>query len=267
MGSMATTSTGGGMGRLSSALQGETDAAAPTSRLRPATKRAFDASMALLMIVALLPALALIAVAIKLDSRGPVFYRVRRVGYRGAPLMMLKFRKMADNATGLPLTAKDGARLTRVGKVLARTRLDELPQLWDVLLGRMSLVGPRPEDQSFVSLDPDAYRRILSVRPGMTGLSQLAYAGEHHILKPEDLLGDYVARILPQKINIDTLYAQSYTVRADCAVIGWTVVTMLLRRPVSVHRQTGQITVRRRRLPAELVQTNSSPAFAPGDHA
>jgi lipopolysaccharide/colanic/teichoic acid biosynthesis glycosyltransferase len=262
MGSTASTPAGRDMGLSSLALQEEIESVAlAASRLRSATKRTFDASMALLMIVALLPLLALIALAIKLDSRGPVFYRVRRVGYRGVPLMMLKFRKMAHDATGIPLTAKNDARLTRVGKVLTRTRLDELPQLWDVLRGRMSLVGPRPEDQSFVSLHSDAYERILSVRPGMTGLSQLAYAEECEILKGDDLLGDYVARILPQKISLDTLYAKTYSFRADCAVIAWTVVAMLLRKPLAVHRATGRINVRRR-LPQAQSQASGAPVFA-----
>jgi lipopolysaccharide/colanic/teichoic acid biosynthesis glycosyltransferase len=247
MGSTASTPAGSEPSRSSAVWQEEFDSVAlTTSRLRSANKRAFDASMALLMIVALLPLLVLIAVTIKLDSRGPVFYRVRRVGYRGVPLMMLKFRKMAHDATGIPLTAHNDDRLTRIGKVLARTRLDELPQLWDVLRGRMSLVGPRPEDQHFVSLDPHAYERILTVRPGMTGLSQLAYAEEHKILKSDDLLGDYAARILPQKITLDTLYARTYSFRADCGVIAWTVVAMLLRKPLAVHRTTGAINIRRR---------------------
>ncbi len=255
MGSMTTTPTGGYTSRSTPVVQDEFHARLTQSRLRPATKRVFDASIALLMIAALLPLLVLIALAIKLDSRGPVFYRVRRVGYRGVPLMMLKFRKMAHDAHGIPLTAKDDQRLTRIGKVLTRTRLDELPQLWDVVRGRMSLVGPRPEDQSFVELNPEAYERILTVRPGMTGLSQLAYAEEHEILKADDLLGDYVARILPQKITLDTLYARSYSFRADCAVIGWTVVAMLLRKPLAVHRTTGRINVRRRPIQAHTAQS------------
>ena len=274
MGSMANTPPRGQISRLTPALQDEIDAVLTPSRLRAGAKRGFDASMALLMIVALVPLLALIALAIKLDSRGPVFFRVRRVGYRGAPLMMLKFRKMAHDAHGMPLTAKDDQRLTRIGKVLTRTRLDELPQLWDVVRGRMSLVGPRPEDQSFVELNPTAYERILTVRPGMTGLSQLAYAEEHEILKADDLLGDYVARILPQKITLDTLYAGSYSFRADCAVIAWTVVAMLLRKPLAVDRTTGRINVRRRPIqdhaaqptwqsaPIRQSQAGATPAFA-----
>jgi lipopolysaccharide/colanic/teichoic acid biosynthesis glycosyltransferase len=227
---------------VGSALTGERT----VSRLRTGLKRATDAAIALTLLAVITPLLMLIAVAIKLDSRGPVLYRVRRVGYRGRTLMMLKFRKMYHDATGIPLTANADARLTRVGRVLARTRLDELPQLWDVLCGRMSIVGPRPEDPGFVALHADAYERILSVRPGITGLSQLAFAEEHKILKADDLMEDYVTRILPQKIGLDTLYADSYRIRMDLAVLSWTVVTVMLRRPVAVHRSNGHMNLRKR---------------------
>ena len=209
-------------------------------------KRTSDIVAATAMLVATLPLFLLIAIAIKIDSPGPVFYRVRRVGYRGLPLRMIKFRKMHDDAAGIPLTANADERLTRVGKLLARTRLDELPQLWEVLRGRMSIVGPRPEDPAFVALHADAYEQILTVRPGMTGLSQLAFAEEHKILNDDDLVEDYINRILPAKVGLDTLYASSYRVRTDASVIVWTVVAMLLRRPVAVHRSTGRMNVRRR---------------------
>jgi lipopolysaccharide/colanic/teichoic acid biosynthesis glycosyltransferase len=209
-------------------------------------KRAFDILAACVLLVAAGALLVLIAVAIKLDSRGPVFYRVRRVGYRGRPLLMLKFRKMHQNANGMPLTANADPRFTRVGTFLARTRLDELPQLWDVLRGRMSLVGPRPEDPGFVALHPEAYDRILSVRPGMTGLSQLAFAEEHNILDQDDLVGDYVERILPQKVGLDVLYAQAHRLGMDIAILGWTVAAMLMHKPVAVHRSTAALSVRRR---------------------
>jgi lipopolysaccharide/colanic/teichoic acid biosynthesis glycosyltransferase len=219
---------------------------AASSRLRPGLKRGFDVLAAVLLLAAVMPLFLLIALAIKLDSRGPVFYRVRRVGYRGRPLMMLKFRKMQDNATGIPLTANADTRLTRVGRILVRTRLDELPQLWDVLRGRMSIVGPRPEDPSFVQLHPEAFDRILSVRPGMTGLSQLAFVEERNILDHRDLIRDYTKRILPQKIHMDTLYADCHRLGMDLAVLRWTFVAVLLRRPVAVHRETGRMNVRRR---------------------
>jgi lipopolysaccharide/colanic/teichoic acid biosynthesis glycosyltransferase len=218
--------------------------------------------VALGLLAAVLPLLVLIALAIKLDSRGPVFYRVRRVGFRGKPLLMLKFRKMYDKASGRPLTADDDDRLTRIGKVLARTRLDELPQLWEVVRGRMSIVGPRPEDPEFVGLHGEAYERILSVRPGMTGLSQLAFAEEHKILDDDDLVGDYVSRLLPQKVGLDTLYAGSYGLGMDLAVLRWTVVAVLLRRPVAVNRSNGRMTVRRRPRPAPLPETAPMPEAA-----
>jgi lipopolysaccharide/colanic/teichoic acid biosynthesis glycosyltransferase len=246
----------GAPGALWSAVTDEPNIA----RLRPGVKRSIDAVGALIVLVVILPLLLLVAVAIKLDSTGPVFYRVRRVGYRGRTLMMLKFRKMYHDAAGIPLTAAGDERLTRVGKVLARTKLDELPQLWDVLRGRMSIVGPRPEDPGFVALHADDYQCILSVRPGMTGLSQLAYAEEHKILDEDDLVGDYVARVLPQKIGLDTLYADSYRIRMDLAVIWWTVVTVMLRRPVAVHRSSGRMNLRKRgALPAVATETLAVP--------
>ncbi len=213
---------------------------------RPALKRGFDIGVAACALFVLAPALALIALAIKLDSRGPVFFRVRRVGFRGTTLHMLKFRKMHDDATGGPLTAGADPRFTRVGVVLTRCRLDELPQLWDVLRGRMSLVGPRPEDPAFVDLHDEAYRRILTVRPGIAGLSQLAFAEEAKILKSGDMVSDYIDRILPQKVALDTMYASSTGIRRDISVLFWTAATVVLRRPVAVHRGTGALTLRRR---------------------
>lgn len=227
---------------------GEQDAVRSRSTpvLRPFLKRSFDVVAAGFALLAVLPILVLIAIAIKLDSRGPVFYRVRRVGYRGEPLMMLKFRKMFDGATGIPLTGSSDPRLTRVGGFLAATRLDELPQLWDVLRGRMSLIGPRPEDPSFVALHPEAFARVLRVRPGMTGLSQLAYADERSILDALDPMGDYAARVLPQKLALDALYADSYRLSMDLCVIWWTLAAVVLRRSVAVHRTSGRMSVRRR---------------------
>lgn len=215
-------------------------------------KRVFDLVVSFVLLVAMLPLLALIAVAVKLDSRGPVFYRVTRVGYRGQPLMMLKFRKMHHQAAGVPLTANGDHRLTRVGSVLHRTRLDELPQFWDVLCGRMSTIGPRPEDPAFVALHSAAYERILAVRPGITGISQLAFADEHNILDANDVVGDYVDRILPQKVGLDMRYVDARRVGLDLSVIRWTLVAMLLGRPVAVHRSTLKMGVRRRPRPARV---------------
>ena len=226
---------------------------------RVAAKRALDVAIALGLLTLLAVPLLLIALAVKLDSRGPVFYRSSRVGLGGRPLTMLKFRKMYDDARGIPLTADADPRFTRVGVILARTRLDELPQLWDVLRGRMSIVGPRPEAPEFVALHTNAYDSILSVRPGITGLSQLAFAEEHAILDQSDLVGDYVARILPQKVRLDTLYAREYGLGMDLRVLTWTAAAMILGKRVSVHRTTGALTLRRRPRTAAAPVTVSPP--------
>jgi lipopolysaccharide/colanic/teichoic acid biosynthesis glycosyltransferase len=230
---------------------------ATATKIRPVLKRGVDTVLASVILTAAIPLLLVIAAAIKLDSRGPVLYRVRRVGYRGAPLMMLKFRKMHREATGVPLTANRDERLTRVGSFLHRTRLDELPQFWDVLRGRMSIIGPRPEDPEFVALHADAYKHILAVRPGITGPSQLAFAEEHKILDENDAIGDYIRRILPQKVGLDMRYADGPRMRVDLAVFGWTVVAMLLHRPIAVHRSTLRMNIRKRRRPSRTGDTET----------
>jgi lipopolysaccharide/colanic/teichoic acid biosynthesis glycosyltransferase len=202
--------------------------------------------VAALGLLVFLPVCIVVAAAIKLDSPGGVLYRCRRVGYRGRPLEMLKFRKMSDGATGAPLTAAEDPRFTRVGRVLAKTKLDELPQLWNVIKGEMSLVGPRPESPEFVELHSAAYADILSVRPGITGLSQLAFARETEILDDGDRIGDYLGRILPQKMSLDRLYAQRRSLGMDLSIIGWTLLAVATRAEVAVDRSSGALNLRRR---------------------
>jgi lipopolysaccharide/colanic/teichoic acid biosynthesis glycosyltransferase len=211
-----------------------------------AAKRLVDMTFAGLLLLVLTPLIIGLALAIKLDSRGPVFFRCRRVGLRGTEIAMLKFRKMYDGARGPALTAKDDDRFTRIGRFLARTKLDEVPQLWNVLRGQMSLVGPRPEDPRFVALNRDDYRRILLVRPGITGLSQLAFARESEILDAADREGHYLRRILPQKLQIDRLYVEQRSLLRDFEILAWTATAILFRREVAVHRMTGKLNLRRR---------------------
>jgi lipopolysaccharide/colanic/teichoic acid biosynthesis glycosyltransferase len=212
----------------------------------PLCKRALDVLVAVIALLALLPAFALIALAIKLDSPGPVFHRVRRVGYGGRPFPMLKFRKMHAGAAPIPLTAAGDPRLTRFGAFLTRTRVDELPQLWHVLRGEMSLIGPRPEDPRFVALHASDYDRILSVRPGITGITQLAFADERAILDDADPVTDYVNRIMPSKVRLDLLYADRCHIRLDLAVLYWTVRAVLTGAPIAVSRADGRMNARRR---------------------
>jgi lipopolysaccharide/colanic/teichoic acid biosynthesis glycosyltransferase len=210
-------------------------------------KRLLDVVIAGVLLALLAPVIVLVAAWIRLDSPGSAFFRCRRVGFGGREFGMLKVRKMHDGASGSALTAPTDDRFTPVGRLLARTKLDELPQLWNVLRGEMSLVGPRPEDPSFVALEREAYERILRVRPGITGLSQLAFTRESEILDPVDRDGDYVRRVLPQKMRLDQLYAAQRSHAMDARILLWTVAAVLLRRSVAVNRATGRLTLRRPR--------------------
>jgi len=212
-----------------------------------AAKRAFDITASSLLLLLALPVILCVAAAIKLEDGGPIFFRCRRIGEGGRELRMLKFRKMRQDAFGPPLTWSQDDRFTRVGHLLANSKLDELPQLWNVLRGGMSLVGPRPEDPAFVAMRAKEFEAILWIKPGVTGLCQLAFAKEERILDPKDRVRDYAERLLPQKMVIDELYGRRRTFFFDAKILMWTIVAVLLRQDVAVHRQTGNLTLRRRR--------------------
>jgi lipopolysaccharide/colanic/teichoic acid biosynthesis glycosyltransferase len=214
--------------------------------VRAATKRSMDLIVAGLALVVLSPVFLVLALIVVVDSPGPVFYRAERVGYRGRRLRMLKFRKMHTSARGGALTIAGDERFTRVGGWLARTKLDELPQLWHVLRGDMSLVGPRPESPDFVARFPDDYAVILTARPGLTGYTQLAFTREVAILNPEDAHGHYVKQLLPQKVGLDRLYATHLDTGRDLRILFATFRTLVLRQPVAVNRENGALTRRRR---------------------
>jgi lipopolysaccharide/colanic/teichoic acid biosynthesis glycosyltransferase len=214
--------------------------------LRRALKRALDVAIAGLALMLLAPLLLLIALLVVLDSPGPVFYRATRFGFRGRPLQMLKFRKMRVGAAGAGVTLAQDERLTRVGAWLARTKLDELPQLWHVLRGEMSLVGPRPESPDCVCRYAPDYALILSVRPGITGYTQLAFAREGAILDPLDPERHYLISLLPQKVALDRLYATQPSIRRDLRILWATIMTLGFGQPVAVDRRTGDLTWRHR---------------------
>jgi lipopolysaccharide/colanic/teichoic acid biosynthesis glycosyltransferase len=215
-------------------------------RIWPVAKRMIDVAISAMMLLVLAPLFGLIAVLISLDSKGPVLFACDRVGYHWRPLRMLKFRKMFDNARGSALTLSDDERFTGVGAWLARHKLDELPQFWHVLRGEMSLVGPRPEAQVFVSLFAAEYDRILAIRPGIFGLSQLAFAREGQVLDRREPAAHYANGILPQKVALDCLYLERQGVALDVGILLWSVVAIVLGREVAVHRVSGRLSLRRR---------------------
>ena len=186
-------------------------------------KRVFDLLGASLALLLLSPLMLAIALAIKLDSRGPVFFRQQRVGRHGAPFDIHKFRTRVADAPqrGPALTVGEDPRITRVGRWLRRTRLDELPQLLDVLAGTMSLVGPRPELPQYVAHYPAALReRALSVRPGITDPSSLLYLDEAELLaRAADPEREYIEVILPRKLQCAADYAAQASLRSDLGVL------------------------------------------------
>jgi len=194
-------------------------------------KRLFDVAVAALALLLLSPLLLLVALAVKLDTPGPVFYRQERVGRHGVPFRIHKFRTMHHGAGGPPLTVSDDARITRSGAWLRRTRIDELPQFIDVLLGRMSLVGPRPEVPRYVALYPPALReRVLAVRPGITDPASLAYIDEAaQLAAAADSEREYVEVILPAKLQCAADYAERASLASDIGVL-WRTAALLLQR-------------------------------------
>ena len=222
-------------------------------------KRTFDIVTAAPLLLALSPILLLVVVGIKLESPGPAIFRSNRVGRHGKVFPMLKFRKMRDDVVGPALTSLEDERFTRIGSFLARTRLDELPQLWNVVRGDMSVVGPRPQDPGFVAVYPEEFAEVLQVQPGITGLSQLAFADERRVLDGPDPVERYVGQLLPQKIGMDRLYVAIQSTSLDIRIIMWTILAVLFRVDVSVNRADGQLKVRRRPV-APARDEDSSPA-------
>lgn len=216
---------------------------------------ALDRLGAALLLILLAPVIVAVAVGIRVESRGSVLFRCRRVGQGCQEFDMLKFRKMHDGASGAALTSPDDGRFTRLGRFLAKSKLDEVPQLWNVLRGDMSLVGPRPEDREFVRLHGKAYEEICKVKPGITGLAQLAFARESEILDPDDRVADYLGRLLPAKIRLDRLYVERRSVWMDLRVLLGTIVVIIFRREVAVHRDSGRLTLRRRPKPKAAIES------------
>lgn len=192
-------------------------------------KRAMDLAGASLGLVLLFPALAVLAVVVKLSSPGPVLFRQTRVGRRGRPFTMLKFRSMRHDATGPAVTSSGDHRITPVGRFLRRYKLDELPQLWNVLAGDMSLVGPRPEVPRYVERFRAEYARILTVRPGITDFAALEYRDEESVLarsaNPE---AAYVDVVLPAKIALYLRYLDEMSLSTDVVLV-WRTLQALIR--------------------------------------
>lgn len=193
-------------------------------------KRCFDIVVSLIILSAFLPFGILIAIAIKIDSKGAIFYRQERVGKNGKVFRLLKFRTMrtdADKAGKLTVGMRD-PRITRIGYFLRKTKLDEFTQFWNVLIGDMSIVGPRPEVQEYVNLYTPQQREILTVRPGITDYASLEYFHENEILgAAENPRETYIHEVMPAKLDLNKKYLQNPTLLHDLKLMWMTFVKVL----------------------------------------
>jgi lipopolysaccharide/colanic/teichoic acid biosynthesis glycosyltransferase len=189
-------------------------------------KRSFDIFAAAIGLFVLSPLFLLIAIAIKLDSRGPVFFKQERIGREFRSFFIYKFRTMVENTweIGSALTIGMDPRITRIGRWLRKTKVDELPQIINVLKGEMSLVGPRPEVPRYVEMFRQDYEEILKLRPGITDLASLKYQNESEWLSQFDHPErEYVTHVLPEKIKLAKEYVQRTSMSVDIALILKTV--------------------------------------------
>jgi len=191
------------------------------SSLEAAVKRAFDVTVSLTGLVALAPVLTGVACAVRASSPGPVLFRQQRVGRHGVPFELLKFRSMRVGNAGPQVTAGTDPRITAVGKWLRKTKLDELPELYNVLRGDLSLVGPRPEVPRYVAKYPDADREYLQrFRPGITDPATIRFRNEEEILaRASDPEKAYVEEVLPQKLAMYRAYLERASLLGDLKVL------------------------------------------------
>jgi lipopolysaccharide/colanic/teichoic acid biosynthesis glycosyltransferase len=189
-------------------------------------KRIFDVTASIIGLIVLLPLFIIIAILIKLNDKGPIFYKQKRIGQNFKPFELLKFRTMVVNADKIgPAVTKDGdPRITKIGKFLRKTKLDELPQLWNVIRGDMSIVGPRPEVEKYIQYYENDYKEILKVRPGITDYATIKFRNEEEILsKYDDTESAYIKYVLPEKIKLYKTYIKEISFFTDLKIIFWTL--------------------------------------------
>jgi len=208
----------------------------------PKFKRVFDIALAIPASLIAAPIVAVSALLVRLDSRGPVFYRGWRTGLGGRPFRIYKLRTMEADAdtAGPEITRANDQRVTRIGRMLRRTKIDELPQLFNVLTGHMSLVGPRPEHPNYVRLYTPEQRRVLEVKPGMTSLASILYADEQDLLVGENAEKTYVDVVMPEKLEIDRRYVEGQSLRTDFVILVRTARLMLTRSLLPRRRPTSR---------------------------
>lgn len=186
-------------------------------------KRLFDIVVSVIGLGLLAIPFLLIAIAIKITTPGPVFFSQRRVGRNGRTFWLYKFRTMRESSAGPQVTAQRDDRVTPIGKILRRSKIDESPQLYNILLGQMSVVGPRPEVEEYVQHYDDEQRQILNQTPGLAGMAQLVFPDEAKMLAecstPEEMEAAYIEQLIPRKVAVDLEYERKRTFFSDMRLI------------------------------------------------
>ena len=203
-------------------------------------KRLLDLLLAMLLLIPGLLLMIPLAIWVRLDSPGPVFYRAVRGGYHNQPFRILKFRSMvvdADKTGGC--TAKNDSRVTRAGRVMRRLKLDELPQLFNILRGDMSFVGPRPELLLYTTRYTEEQQCIMWVRPGVTDRSSIVYIAQDEIVGEEDPVANFEKLILPEKNRLRVEYARSQSFGLDCRLI-WETLRGVFGKAEDMAREKRQ---------------------------
>jgi lipopolysaccharide/colanic/teichoic acid biosynthesis glycosyltransferase len=195
-------------------------------------KRIFDLAVCIPALALALPLMGVLALVVKATSPGPALFRQRRLGQGGQPFVLLKFRSMIDGShvTGPGVTQKGDLRVSSVGRFLRKSKLDELPQLFNVLRGDMSLVGPRPDLPEYFAAGSSECRAVLSLRPGLTGMASLTYRDEEEVLADipqSELTHAYVTRVMPVKAALDIQYASKASFISDVTVLIRTAIAVL----------------------------------------
>ncbi len=190
-----------------------------------ALKWCFDRLFSLVGLVAASPLLLVVAIAVRISSKGPAFFLQTRVGQNGRLFKIIKFRTMYDDAEGGTVTASGDARITPLGAWLRHTKLDSLPELFNVFVGQMSFVGPRPDVPGYADMLEDDDRRILNLRPGMTGPASLKYYNEEDLLAGQSDPQCYNDQVIfPDKVRINKYYLDNYSFMNDMAIIAKTMI-------------------------------------------
>jgi lipopolysaccharide/colanic/teichoic acid biosynthesis glycosyltransferase len=199
-------------------------------------KRSFDIVFSILGLILVTLMIPVIAILIKRSSKGPVFYQQTRMTRGMTPFSTWKFRTMTSDADefasqGITCSGKQG-RITKIGETLRRYRIDELPQLWNVLKGEMSLVGPRPQTPRYVDCYPETYQKILAIRPGLTGLASIRFHEKEEAMiagAGEDADAVYIKKILPMKFKYNLFYVENHSFLLDMKIIWWTILGIIAK--------------------------------------